>query len=402
MTAPGRQKTPPLILPERSEGPGGIYVHIPFCRSKCPYCSFVSFPETAGSLKKGYMEALELQLQDMAGHPWCRARKFRSVYIGGGTPSSIDPAVMACFAGACLNSFDFGAPADSRPEVTIEVNPNAVNRAQLKKYRQAGINRLSIGVQSFSDRLLRAIGRTHAAQGARQVFADARDAGFENISLDLMYGLPGQSVADWRETLDAAVDLNPEHLSVYELTIEENTPFAELLRQKRLYLPEEDGVLRMFMDARDILATSGYIHYEISNYCRTGFQSIHNVNYWENGSYLGLGCGAVSCFSGVRIQNERDPQRFIKMVTGGRKPFIEGEILPRDARFRETVIMGLRMLAGVSIRMLEERFCMTPEKYYGETLNKLIEEGFLEVKQARLRLTAKGVPLANQVMAQLV
>ena len=389
-------------MPETSEGPAGIYVHIPFCRSKCPYCSFVSYPDASGSLEKGYMAALELQLRDMAEHPWSRSRKFHSLYIGGGTPSSVDPAVLARFVEACLNKFDFNAPDNSRPEVTIEVNPNSVSRVMLKKYKEAGINRLSIGVQSFSDRLLQAIGRTHAAHDALQAFADARDAGFANISLDLMYGLPGQSVADWRKTLEAAVDLHPEHLSVYELTIEENTFFAELLRLKRLVLPAEESVLAMFALARDILAAGGCTQYEISNYCRKGFQSVHNVNYWQNGSYLGLGCGAVSCFSGVRIQNERDPQRFIDMVTGGLKPFVEAEFLPRDARFRETVIMGLRMLLGVSIRMLEERFGMTPENYYGETLNRLIEEGFLEIKHARLRLTEKGLPLANRVMAQLV
>jgi oxygen-independent coproporphyrinogen-3 oxidase len=217
-----------------------------------------------------------------------------------------------------------------------------------------------------------------------------------------MYGLPGQSLEDWQNSLETAVDLAPEHLSVYELTIEENTVFADLASQGRLDLPDEETVLAMFELARDVLGADGYTQYEISNYCRKGFQSVHNVNYWENGSYLGLGSGAFSCFSGVRIQNEGDPQRFIDMVTRHQKPFKEAEILSRDPRFRETIIMGLRMLDGIPIRLLEKRFGMAPEKYYGETLEALLDQGFLEIKHNRLRLTTRGIPLANRVMAQLV
>jgi len=388
--------------PDTFEGPAGIYVHIPFCRTKCPYCSFASREGADADLKGKYVQVLTLQLQDMARHPWCRARKFHSIYIGGGTPSTVDTELMADFLGACRSSFDFSALSGAVPEVTMEVNPNTVDRPMLERFKQAGVNRLSIGVQSFSDAMLKSIGRKHSGRECIKAVTDARDAGLENISLDLMYGLPGQDLEEWRNSLKAAVDLAPEHLSVYELTIEENTVFYDRLQQGRLVLPDEDTVLAMFELARDFLDAAGYKHYEISNYCRKGFQCVHNVNYWENGGYLGLGSGAVSCFSGVRVQNVKEPQQFIDMVERRQKPFMEAEFLSIEARFRETVIMGMRMRSGVSISLLENRFGMDPEKYYGDTLKMLLEQDLVETRSNRLRLTEGGVLLANRVMALLV
>jgi oxygen-independent coproporphyrinogen-3 oxidase len=217
-----------------------------------------------------------------------------------------------------------------------------------------------------------------------------------------MFGLPGQNMANWQNSLEMAVELAPEHLSVYELTIEQSTPFADQVRKGGLDLPDEDVALTMFELAREFLAARGYAQYEISNYARRGFESMHNINYWENGSYIGLGSGAVSCFSGLRIQSEKNPQRFTNMITGRQKPFKEAEFLPLDARFRESVIMGLRMTEGVSISRLEKKFGLTPEKYYGETIKSLHMQDLLEEKDHRLRLTRRGMLLANRVMAQLV
>jgi len=390
------------LSPEAFEGHAGIYVHIPFCQSKCPYCSFVSYQGMDANIKNRYMQALLQQAQDMAKHPWSRARKFHSLYIGGGTPSTVDVSLMADFIAACLDAFDFTAVSPKSPEVTMEVNPNTVNKAMLKRFRQAGVNRLSIGTQSFSDAMLKVIGRKHSAQDCIQAVKFARDVGFTNISLDLMFGLPGQDREKWQNSLETAVELAPEHLSVYELTIEQSTPFADQVRLGRLDLPNEDVSLAMFELAREILSARGYEQYEISNYARNGFQSVHNVNYWENGSYVGLGSGAVSCFSGARIQSEENPERFITMITGQQKPFKEAEFLPIDARFRESVIMGLRMTAGVSISLLEKQYGMTPEKYYGEILELLLNQELLEEKHNRLRLSKAGMLLANRVMAQLV
>ena len=388
--------------PDTAEGPAGIYVHIPFCHSKCPYCSFVSFHDVDAGVKKAYMAALGRQTGELAIHPWTRDRIFHSLYIGGGTPPAVDISALAAFIENCLGAFRFTGPGGKRPEVTLEANPNTVNSEMLLRLRQAGVNRLSLGIQSFSDVLLRTIGRKHSAQDGIRAAAKAREAGFANISLDLMYGLPGQDLAAWQDSLERAAALEPEHLSVYELTVEQGTPFAELKGRGNLALPDEDMVLAMFERAREFLSGSGYEQYEISSYARRGFQCIHNINYWENGSYIGLGCGAVSCFSGVRVKNEEDPRRFIEAAGKGNHLYREAEILDLSARFRETVIMGLRMTAGVSLPGLQERFGMTPENYYGEVLVSLIRDGLLEMHQDRLRLSHRGLLLANQVMARLV
>jgi oxygen-independent coproporphyrinogen-3 oxidase len=390
------------LSPETFEGAAGIYAHIPFCHSKCPYCSFVSYQDVDTKIKTRYMQALQQQAQEMAAHPWTRAREFHSLYIGGGTPSTVDTSAMGDFVTICLEAFDFTSRISKSPEVTVEINPNTVNKAMLKRFRQAGINRLSIGSQSFSDTMLKKIGRKHSAKDCLQAVKHARDTGFTNISLDLMYGLPGQDLSDWKNTLETAAEFAPEHLSVYELTIEQHTPFADQLRQGKLGLPGEDMALSMFELAQEVLSETGYEQYEISNYARKGFQCTHNINYWENGSYIGLGCGAVSCFSGTRIQSEKKPERFINMVSRKQKPFKEGEFLPLGARFRESVIMGLRMTAGVSISLLEKQYGLTPEKHYGETLKFLLMQELLEEKHNRLRLTKRGTLLANRVMAQLV
>jgi len=390
------------LYPETFEGAAGIYVHIPFCLSKCPYCSFVSYPDMSGESKNSYMEALTRQAQEMASHPWTRARKFHSLFIGGGTPSAVDPEKLSAFITACLAAYDFSAAPNRGPEVTLETNPNSITAEMLERFRRTGVNRLSIGMQSFSDAMLKKIGRQHTAEDGLKAFACARRAGFTNINLDLMYGLPGQDIGTWERSLQQAAALAPEHLSVYELTIEPDTPFAELVSQGRLDLPHEDLTLAMFEGALEILAGNGYKQYEISNYARAGFACIHNINYWENGSYLGLGGGAVSCFSGVRIKSQETPVLFTQMINGGRMPFTEAEFLPREARFRETVIMGLRMTGGVSISRLEKRFGLTPQTYYGETLHKLKGQELLEETADRLRLTRKGLLLANRVMAQLV
>jgi len=402
MVFSGPNKKQQQLSPETFEGHAGIYAHIPFCQSKCPYCSFVSYQGMDTDIKNRYMQNLLQQAQDMARHPWSRARKFHSLYIGGGTPSTVNVSAMAGFVAECLEIFDFAAPSRKGPEVTMEVNPNTVNETMLRKFRQAGVNRLSIGSQSFSDAMLKSIGRKHSSQDVIKTVNYARDAGFANISLDLMYGLPGQDLANWQNSLGSALELAPEHVSVYELTIEKGTVFYEQASQGRLDLPNEEASLAMFEHAREILSASGFEHYEISNYARNGYQSIHNVNYWENGSYIGLGSGAVSCFSGVRLQSEKNPEQFIEMITRQQPPFREAEFLSLHARFRESVIMGLRMTAGVSVALLEKRFGISPVKYYEKTLQVLFEQKLLEEKNDRLRLTEKGILLANRVMALLV
>jgi len=393
---------PPHITPETADGSAGIYVHIPFCRTKCPYCSFVSYAGAGSDMRANYMQALQRQAGKMAGHPWCESRLFDSLFIGGGTPALVDVEQMGSFIEECLSLFRFRSSGGAGPEVSLETNPNTVNRAMLARLRKAGVNRLSIGVQSCADDMLAGLGRSHSVQDVLDAVEYARSAGFDNLSLDLMYGLPDQTVETWRETLEKALELAPQHLSVYELTIEPDTPFVELQNQGRLHLPHEDETASMFERARQVLTAAGYGHYEISNYARPGFQCSHNINYWENGSYLGLGAGAVSCFSGVRLNSVPEPGRYAELVNRDIHPFQDGEWLGLAPRFRETVIMGLRMTAGVSVQRLQDRFGLTPRDYYGDTLDKLMQQGFLAEKGGRIHLTGKGLPVANQVLSILV
>jgi len=348
------------------------------------------------------MQALRSQTREMAGHPWCKSRLFDSLFIGGGTPAVVDVEQLAAFVQESLSLYRFRSTVGDRPEVSLETNPNTVNRAMLARLKKAGVNRLSIGAQSFSDDMLAAIGRSHSVQDVLDGVEYARSAGFDNLSLDLMYGLPGQTAATWQETLEKALELMPEHLSVYELTVEQGTSFGDLEKQGSLNLPPEDEVASMFEFAGQELTAAGYRHYEISNYTRPGCQCSHNINYWENGSYLGLGAGAVSCFSGFRVNSVAEPGRYAEMIYRNTRPFQDGEWLGLAPRFRETVIMGLRMTAGVAVQKLQDRFGMTPREYYGDTLDRLIEQDLLIEQGGRIRLTGKGLPIANQVLSVLV
>lgn len=387
---------PTVFSPDSGEDPPGLYLHIPFCRSRCSYCSFNShacqFPPAA------YLAALASQIRYWAGQQWCRERTFTTLFIGGGTPTIYPGNELAILVDQCLASFNF----TKDPEITVEANPNTVNEQALANLLQAGVNRLSLGVQAFSDRLLAGLGRSHTKAEAYAAIKAARKAGFANINLDLMYGLPGQSQADWRESLEQAIAQGPEHLACYELTIEEGTPFARLVEKGELTLPDEEEALAMAECTHDLLAQAGLERYEISNYAARGRECRHNLNYWRNGSYLGLGAGAVSCLSGFRFSTVLNPEAFARLVQQGELPLAEGECLPLAARFRESVVMGLRMLQGVSFARLQRQFGLTPPGYYGKMLDELQEQGLVAVTQDTLRLTDLGLPVANQVLARLV
>lgn len=384
-----------VFTPASGEEPPGLYLHIPFCKSRCAYCSFNS--HACQSPPAAYLAALTSQIRHWAGQQWCRERTFITLFVGGGTPT-IYGEELAALIRLCLKSFTFA----EEPEVTVEANPNTVNEQALTDLRRAGVNRLSLGVQAFSDRLLGALGRSHTKAEADAAIKAARRAGFASINLDLMYGLPGQSSADWQESLSQALACGPEHLACYELTIEEETPFARLVERGELILPEEEEVLAMAELTHDLLAQAGLPRYEISNYAAPGNQCRHNRNYWRNGSYLGLGAGAVSSLSGFRFSTVEEPELFAALVHKGELPLDEGECLPLAARFRESVVMGLRMTEGVSLARLQRRFGLTPAGYYGKMLEELQQQGLVEVCHDRLRLSEAGLPLANQVLARLV
>jgi len=372
-----------------------LYIHIPFCLSKCPYCSFVSYTGM-DRLHQRYAAALLREaewLSNTISFP-----PLSTLFLGGGTPTLLPGRQLAEIVTGCTGLFGLSDQA----EISIEANPKTIDPAKLTQLRESGITRLSIGVQSFNDRELHSLGRPHSAADATEAVRQARQSGFDNISLDLMYGLPGQNHTSWQQSLEQALSLAPSHLSLYELTVEKGTPYHLQLTQGQLDLPDEEEVAAMDQISATLCHKSGLAQYEISNYARPGQECRHNINYWQNGPYLALGAGAVGCLDGRRQQKTRDPQRYCEQIEAGQSVVQEEEYLERESSFRETVIMGLRMHCGVSREHLQRRYGMDLHGCYGTTLTQLIDQGLLEMSTSHLRLTARGRTFANQVMAELV
>jgi oxygen-independent coproporphyrinogen III oxidase len=348
------------------------------------------------SLYQRYVAALlreaEWQSQNTACVP------LSTLFLGGGTPTILRGKELANIVTACKRLFGFSPLA----EVSIEANPKTIDLEKLAALRQTGINRLSIGVQSLQDTELQLLGRPHSADDAKTAVHQAREVGFDNISLDLMYGIPGQDHKSWQQTLEQALSLAPDHLSLYELTVEQGTPYGQQLTQGLLALPTEEEIAAMDQITVAFCRQAGLEQYEISNYARSGYECRHNINYWQNGPYLALGAGAVACIGGRRRQKTRDPLLFCKQIESGQSAVQEEECLEPAASFRETVIMGLRMNKGVSKENLRKRYEMELNDCYGDTLTRLIDQGLLEMTASHLRLTARGRIFANQVMAELV
>jgi len=379
-------------------GSFGMYIHVPFCLQKCGYCSFYSVAG-AKSWYGRFVKAVLRQISQAAPASWARQRRPRTLFLGGGTPSVLPAESIVSLVRQCIQEFNC---ADEELEITVEVNPATIDYAGLCALRRAGVNRLSIGVQSLDDNELLCLGRVHNGAEARESVVLARRAGFTSLSLDLMYGLPGQSAAGWRNTLDQAVDLAPDHLSMYELTIESDTPFCRQQDKGQLNLPVEEEVLAMMEYSLEATQKAGLHRYEISNYARPGYECRHNSNYWLNGSYFGFGPGAVSCCSGERTTAITDVARFCKLVESGQSVITEQERLTREQRFRETVIMGLRMSCGIAVSSLEQRFSLHPVDYYGTVLKRLVDQELIVLNCGRLQLTPTGFLLANRVMSELV
>ena len=375
----------------------GLYIHIPFCRTKCPYCSFVSKP-CADQPPDAYLETLQTQITAFSSHPWVREQRFQTMFLGGGTPTIYQGEKLASLVSHSLQHLPF----DSDPEISVEANPNTVSKDKLLALRQAGVNRLSIGVQAMTPEMLAVLGRSHSVDDACRSFGVGREAGFGNINIDLIYGLPGQTVEHWQQTLQQALALQPEHLALYELTIEPGTVFAKQMAQGRLSLPDEEQIVAMEeMTVREA-AAQGIQRYEISNYAKEGHQCRHNINYWQNGSYLGLGAGAVSCLDGRRVRNLADPEAYMESVANGQEPLENEESLSLEASFRETVIMGMRMTDGINLADLKDRYGLEPLAYYGETLTRHIERGAVIIEDDWMRLSQSALAVADFILADLV
>lgn len=374
-----------------------LYIHIPFCRSKCLYCSFTSYPGKE-RFHCEYIDAVKREIGLLSQLYSDRAYKLRTIFIGGGTPTSISADLLCGLLGYIPTQFKVEEDA----EISVEANPGTVDSIYLKRLREAGANRLSFGVQSFIDTELDVIGRTHLGKEAEAAVRMAQHAGFCNINIDLMYGLPGQTEKTWQDSLTTALNLDIEHLSLYQLTIEEETPFAAFIEAGSLALPSETEVLKMEKITRTLCHRSGFAQYEISNFCRETYSCAHNINYWQNNDYLAAGAAAVSFINGVREKRVSEVETYISLSDTHQSVIADREQLGVEESFRETVIMGLRMTCGVSRKRLWQRFGIELEIHYGKILKDLVDQGFVDLSQTHLKISAKGWPLSNQIMARLV
>ena len=347
--------------------PLGLYVHIPFCVKKCNYCDFLSAPADDAT-KKRYVDALCKEIEGYKA--LTKDYELATIYFGGGTPSILEVSFIEQVLSVIRKCFAVAVTA----EITLEVNPGTVTKEKLLKYRELGINRLSIGVQSAKEKELALLGRIHSFEDAKNTVQWAGEAGFDNISMDLMSALPGQSLADYMENVEAVLSLNPEHISSYSLIIEEGTNFYELYaegKEKESDLPEEETDRAMYAYTKQRLAEAGYERYEISNYAKPGFESKHNSSYWTGTEYIGVGLGASSLFTNARYHNETDLTTYIKEVEEGKDVRCEIERLVLEEQMEEFMILGLRRMRGVSREEFQKRFGRPRETVSGSVLQKL-------------------------------
>lgn len=368
-----------------------LYIHLPFCRKKCHYCDFVSYPGVSASRVQCYLKALAREMELVAAA--LRPGKVVTLYLGGGTPTYLSDRDLLGLITQVSNIFGL----EEGCEITLEANPGTVTPEKLKAVRTAGVNRLSLGAQSFSDKMLATMGRVHKVKEIYQAFEWAREAGFKNVSLDLIYGLPSQTLADWEDTLNQALALGPEHLSTYSLELAPETVWGRQCAAGKLHPAAEEEVLAMYERAREKLKAVGYVHYEISNFARPGFECRHNLVYWENRPYLGLGAGAASYWEGSRWQNHTSLEVYCEAVEKGDLPIAEREILNRRQQMAETIFLGLRLLRGLSLKEFKNRFGEDLVEVYKEEVERLTDWGLVEIRGNYLCLTEKGLPLANEV-----
>ncbi len=372
-----------------------LYLHIPFCKSRCSYCDFNTY---AGIdyLIPAYTDALlkELSMQSelLDGY------SLKTVYIGGGTPSYIHPGLLVRVVERAAELFSTGIIE----ETSMESNPGTLSDKNLRMYKTHGIDRLSIGLQCWQQPLLDVLGRIHTGADFQKGFRMARNAGFNNINTDLIFGIPGQTLAMWVETLENVIDLGPEHISCYSLKIEGNTPLGRKVESGRLELIEDEGDRDMYHIAINLLEKAGYSHYEISSFALPGYECIHNLVYWKCGEYLGVGAGAHSYLGGERLGNEPDIKRYIDKIGNRKESVIEKKHIGFEESVSEFMILGLRLVAGVSAEEFKSRFGLDMEQTFCEKINRFERQSLVTMENGNLRLTPKGLDLANRVFVEFV
>ena len=376
--------------------PLGLYLHIPFCSSICNYCNFNRALFDAG-VKDGYLRALERDIRGGAGRD-ALLPPADTIYFGGGTPSLLEPEDVGGLIAACRETFSVAADA----EVTLETNPETSSLARMERFRAAGVNRISFGVQSFHEAELRRLGRVHSAERARAAFQEARAAGFENVSLDLMMWLPQQSTADWRANVEALIDVGPDHASLYLLELYPNAPLREDMARAGWSLAPDDDAAEMYLWSMGRLEEAGYRQYEISNVAVPGYESRHNLKYWTDGEWLGFGCGAHSTRAGVRWGRVSSTADYIARVTAGASVDLERRVLTPGERLEEALFTGLRLVSGVDLEEVGSRYGVDVWRRFGPALAPFVAAGHLVRDRSRLRLTREGMLVANEIMAVFV
>ena len=370
----------------------GIYMHIPFCKRKCAYCDFISFSDKTELIEK-YVLALEKEIDK------CNINKdnykIKTIYFGGGTPSFIESKYIVEILENAKRKFNISKTA----EITIEINPGTITEEKLKDYYEAEINRISFGLQSTNSELLELVERIHSYSSFIEGYKLARKVGFKNINVDLMIGLPVQTLEDVQTDLKRIIELNPEHISVYSLIVEEGTRIEEKIKNKELYLPPEELERKMYWEVKKQLEKAGYVHYEISNFAKPGYESKHNLSCWNQEEYLGFGIAAHSYFNGERYSNTEDFDKYFEHPEDSK---IIHEKQTQEDKQREFMLLGLRKIEGVKISDFKNKFIDNPIYLYRESLNKLVTQGLIEIDIDSIRLTNRGIDLANLVWEEFV
>lgn len=378
-----------------------LYVHIPFCRQKCRYCSFTSHAGT----ETDYEEYINLLLQEAEIRKNEPEEAFKTVYIGGGTPSVLPPSLFDKMSEGLRNNFDL----TGIEEYTVEANPGTVTPEWLDTALKSGVNRLSLGMQAFQPKLLSLLGRIHCFESVKESVFAARQSGFRNINLDLIFGIPGQRISDWQETLEAALSLSPEHISAYGLIPEEGTPLKLDLDMGILQLPDPDEERQMYSVAIDMLRRHGLFQYEISNFARAGFECHHNIGYWTQIPYMGLGLSAASMTgiryssSGMSYDRRTNPdsmKNYIHMLNHMDSVHSE-KIFPKEARF-ETMMLGLRLNRGIHDEDFQRMHGVSVEACYGDRLRKMMSKGLIQHEDHYWRLTSRGFDIQNSILVELM
>lgn len=376
----------------------GLYIHIPFCKQKCLYCDFASYCQYDDEFVKDYINAVKQEIKyESKKH---NNNIVDTIFIGGGTPTYI-----SCYhIKEVLEEIYKDFKIETNCEISIEANPGTVTYDKLKVYNQAGINRVSFGLQSSDDRLLKELGRIHNFDDFLESYKLARDVGFSNINIDLMSGIPDQSVENYLNTLNKIISLNPEHISAYSLIIEEGTPFYRLYKQNKLNLPDEDDERTMYDKTIEILQSNGYYQYEISNYAKPNYKCRHNLKYWNCDFYLGFGSSAYSYAGDYRWGNTSDPKYYIDMINKNNFAAItsENNKLSLNDKISEFAFMNLRKIEGISIKEFYKRFNKSVLDIYKTQINKYVDLGFMEVTDEYIRLNNKGIQVSNTIMSDML